>query len=175
MTVSNTWTNPSAGGSLDLSAGQLVTESIFDTFTSNLLYLGGATGAWVNWTPTLAQSAAITVTVQGARYLKIGPLAIVEVHLDITSAGSAGNSLVLAAIPAAIAPADVGTHEFAAGAAVFFDASATTRYHLAVNMTNSTSLLFFANASTGQFGSNPAVTAASGDVLSLAAAWRVVP
>lgn len=44
MTVSNTWTNPSAGGALDLSAGAVVTEANWDAMVSNQLWLGGATG-----------------------------------------------------------------------------------------------------------------------------------
>lgn len=175
MPVTNQWFSPAPGGGLEGSPGYFITSNIWNQLVSDLYYLGGATGAWVNWTPTLIQSAAITITVQFARYFKLGPVVIVEAQLDISSAGSAGNTLVLGAIPAAIAPATTGTHAYAMGEAIFFDASATTRYHLACNLTNSTQLLFYANASTSTFGSNPAVTAASGDALSLAAAWRVVP
>jgi hypothetical protein len=47
MTVSSLWTNPSAGGSLDLSAGAVVTEAVWDAMVSNFLWLGGPSGATV--------------------------------------------------------------------------------------------------------------------------------
>jgi hypothetical protein len=54
MTVTFTWTNPAAGGSLDLTAGVVVLESVWDAIISNLNVLGGTTG--------LVHTGAYTVT-----------------------------------------------------------------------------------------------------------------
>jgi hypothetical protein len=44
MTVTTAWTDPSAGGTLDLSTGGVVTETIWDAMVSNFLHLGGSKG-----------------------------------------------------------------------------------------------------------------------------------
>lgn len=44
MAVNNTWTDPSAGGALDLATGGTVTEAVWDATVSNLLHLGGTAG-----------------------------------------------------------------------------------------------------------------------------------
>lgn len=44
MTVTSSWTDPGAGGTLDLANGSLVTETHWDALVSNLLYIGGSTG-----------------------------------------------------------------------------------------------------------------------------------
>jgi hypothetical protein len=44
MTVNTTWVSAAAGGTLDLAAGTIVTETHWDALVSNLNHLGGATG-----------------------------------------------------------------------------------------------------------------------------------
>lgn len=45
MTVTSTWTNPSEGGTLDRDSGETIREQDWDALLSNLLFLGGTTGA----------------------------------------------------------------------------------------------------------------------------------
>lgn len=163
------WTSPRTWVS-----GETVTAALLNThLRDNLLALGGTTAAWVSFTPALQQGAGLTITIQYARYLILGKLAAVDMQLDITSAGTAGQGIIVTGIPSAIAPTRSGTYVVAAGGGAFYDASVTTRYHLGLRVANSTNIDFFTNASTGQFGANPAVTAASGDVLNFACAWEL--
>jgi hypothetical protein len=45
MTVTASWTDPSEGGALDRDSGQILREQDWDALLSNLLVLGGTTGA----------------------------------------------------------------------------------------------------------------------------------
>lgn len=45
MPITTTWVNPSAGGALDLATGSILTEAWCDGVASDLLRLGGVTGA----------------------------------------------------------------------------------------------------------------------------------
>lgn len=71
MVVSLTWTNPGAGGALDLATNAVLTESWVDAVASNLLVLGGATGGTYTgtftatggvWASYLAAGTAISTT-----------------------------------------------------------------------------------------------------------------
>ncbi len=44
MTVNDTWTDPSEGGTMDLDVGDVLTEAVYDLILSNLKYVGGTTG-----------------------------------------------------------------------------------------------------------------------------------
>lgn len=44
MAVTDAWTDPSEGGSLDCDAGSTLTDAKYDGICSDLLHLGGATG-----------------------------------------------------------------------------------------------------------------------------------
>src|SRR5215210_6522373 len=108
MTVTSSWTSAAASGPLDLTNGQILSETWTDAVTGNLLYLGGpANAVWVSWTPTLTQGAPVTVTVVLARYTTVGKTAFVQFQLTLSTAGTANTQIVLGGIPAAIAPRTV--------------------------------------------------------------------
>ena len=44
MAVDQTWTDPSTGGAVDLSTGDILTETIYDKILSNIKRIGGTTG-----------------------------------------------------------------------------------------------------------------------------------
>lgn len=160
-TVTAAWTSPAAAGTLDLSNGSVLNETVWDAMVSNFLWLGGTTAAFANWTPTLTQTGALTITAPAGRYWQIGKLVIATFDLTINSAGTGGAVMTLGAIPVAsrIVASTIG------GFAWYFDNSVVTNYHLAPVWASSTTCTFVANASTGGFGANPAVTAAASDFL----------
>jgi len=63
------------------TSGQVLTAATLNTI--------GA--AWVDYTPTLTQSATVTKTISNARYCQIQKTVFVQVYLIATSAGTAGN------------------------------------------------------------------------------------
>lgn len=44
MAVTQTWTDPSTGGAIDLGTGDVLTETIYDKILSNLKHIAGASG-----------------------------------------------------------------------------------------------------------------------------------
>lgn len=174
MAVTRVWTNPETAlgsGGLNVATDDQLPETYFDALASCLDWLGGTTGAWVDFTPTMTQGVGLTITVTRARYMIMGKTAVVQMVLSITSAGTGGSSMVIASIPAAIAPAATGTNRIC-GTAHYSDGGAVF-YVGAVQATTSSTLQFRTNASTSEFGANPAVTAASGDTMSLNLSYEI--
>lgn len=60
--------------------------------------------AWVAYTPTLTQNAAVTKTVTSARYMKVGRMVTVEVLLTVTGTGTANERIELGLPLAAATP-----------------------------------------------------------------------
>lgn len=69
-------------------------------------------GAWTSYTPTLVQSGAVTKTVAGGAYIKIGRLVIARINLAVTGSGTAANEvrigLPVAAVAAGAQPCGAG-------------------------------------------------------------------
>ena len=63
---------------------------------------GGVPSATTSWTPTITQGVSVTVTVNFAEYVVIGPVAYVWWELNVTSAGTSGSAIVIGGQPAAI-------------------------------------------------------------------------
>lgn len=55
--------------------------------------IGPAHGAWVNYTPTLTQSATVTNTVTYAAYHRVGRLITAVGRLDVTGSGTSNNAI----------------------------------------------------------------------------------
>lgn len=85
MTVSTTWTAPIAGGSLDLAAGTVVTETHWDALVSDFLYLGGPAGQI-----TAVHSA--TVSTSGPTTTSTSFVDIPDLSIIATIGGTAGVS-----------------------------------------------------------------------------------
>lgn len=120
-------------------------------------------GAWTNWTPTVAQGASTNIakTVNYARYRLIGSTCHFAFYLSLTAAGTAGSDITVS-LPVTPAPATLYT----VGAALYSDASdATPLYQGALGLNTSGKVSMVTNRSTGFFGTNPAVTVASGDFI----------
>jgi hypothetical protein len=161
-TVTNAWTNPSEGGPIDRDTGQTLRESDWDAVLGNLLYLGGTSGVFGSFTPTLTQGAALTLTSVVGRYFQIGKLVIATVNFTINSAGTAGNQMIIGSLPVAALTRGVP------GNGIFIDASASA-YSITSIWASSTSASLMATTSTAAspFGAAPAVTAAAGDQVNM--------
>ena len=110
---------------------------------------------WLDFTPTLSQPSALTITVDYARYKVIGRTVLADIHLAIGSAGTATNNLSLGGLP--FAPAYTGAERIV-GTAVYFK-SGTAFYTLAAIANSSTAVLFQRDGDTTWFTN----TAANGD------------
>lgn len=55
--------------------------------------IGPVHGAWIDYTPTLTQSATVTKTVTYAAYHRVGRLIFAAGRLDVTGAGTANNAI----------------------------------------------------------------------------------
>lgn len=114
---------------------------------------------WLDWIPALTQGVAVTKTVARARYTRIGRTVIAQFSLAATSAGTAGQNVIVG-LPVAAA---VGSGVML-GAAHFYDASAATRYVIVADLASSTTVWFVHDTGGGNvFGVTPGVTLASGD------------
>ena len=60
-------------------------------------------GRWVDWTPTITQTVAVSKTVTSARYTRQGKTATVEAFLSITSSGTAGGIIEVSDLPVSMA------------------------------------------------------------------------
>lgn len=146
------------------------------TVTALLLGPGGrgAGGTWTDWTPTMTQSGAVTLTVNYARYLKVGTQVIVWVKVSPTSSGTTNNPIIIASVPAAIAPTQQGTGTHVVGTFNFLDASPAGYYGGAVFARSASTLGFIWSAGSGgnEIGQGPNIAVASGDALGFIAQWE---
>lgn len=130
-------------------AGQVLTAATLNTI--------GA--VWENYTPTLTQSATISKTVTNARYCQIQKTVFVQVYMIATSAGTAGNQLIIG-LPIT-ARTSFGTTY---GVAQLYDANTNLMYICSTYQHSPTAVSFIYQ--TGNpFGISPAITIANGDQL----------
>jgi hypothetical protein len=132
------------------TSGQVLTAATLNTI--------GA--AWVDYTPTLTQSATVTKTINHARYCQIQKLIVVELFLTCTSAGTAGNG-VRVGLPIA---AKNGGAELGGG--FIYDATANFMYNILPYQFNANTVAFFYQTGS-EFGASPAVTLANTDQIRL--------
>lgn len=180
MAISDTWSDPSEGGTLDLSAGDVLTAAVWEKVMSNLLRLGGTTGAPVSFTPTVRQGGtARTLTWSHSYYWVVGKVAYLDIHIKVGQAGTAGNDILIGGWPTAINPVDYD--EMATcGTGSYYDADTTTTrvgnarhgYESGFVATSMTLCIDGASADR-DLGVDPAITLASGDLISIKAFWRI--
>lgn len=118
--------------------------------------------AWTAFTPTLSQNGARTLTVQYARYLKLGRIAHVQIMVTATNAGTAANAIIIGAIPAAIAPLQTGTSRHCGTALTVV--GGTHRIVSCVPVL-STTIQFMGYGVSNYLGVDPSVALANGDTM----------
>jgi hypothetical protein len=118
--------------------------------------------AWETWTPTVTQSAAVTVTNTASRYGRVQNLVYATTYLTVTGTGTAAND-VIASLPVT---AQSGGNTMV-GFGFFYDASAVTLYTCVATLASSTTVRFYTspNGTGGAWGSNPSVGLANSDQL----------
>lgn len=120
-------------------------------------------GAWTDYTPTIVQSAAVAKTVTRAKYRRTGSQVEVHVRVDMTAAGSAGNTVTIS-LP--ITAAYSGNVDIVGTMAVY-DASAGQVYSGPARLASTTTVDCLAhNSGAAPVGSSPSFALASGDVVS---------
>ena len=129
------------------TSGQVLTAATLNTI--------GA--AWVDYTPTLTQSATVTKTIGSARYCQIQKTVIATVRLTVTGAGTALQFVQLGLPIAARSANNTPT-----GMMTVYDSSANLIYNLMPQLVNVNEVLGYYQVGNA-FGSNPAVTLAVND------------
>lgn len=133
-----------------LTAGQILNAAIMNQI--------GA--AWVDYTPTLTQSATVTKTVNHARYCQIQKLIVVEIFMSVTGAGTAGNGVRVGL------PVSCRNGGAQLGSGFIYDASANFMYNILPYQFDANTVAFFYQTGS-EFGSSPAVTLAASDQIRL--------
>ena len=125
--------------------------------------------AWVDWTPTIAQSGAVTVTITTAKYKIINGIVHIEVSLTVTGAGTGNNAIVIGGQPAAIQ----GTTNSVIGIGVIVDFG-TQLYIGAIIIAGATNWQIFRDGGGGSaIGINPNFALAVDDSIRLQASYKV--
>tara|TARA_R110000868_G_scaffold176779_2_gene414717 strand:+ start:977 stop:1450 length:474 start_codon:yes stop_codon:yes gene_type:complete len=115
-----------------------LTESDINT------YLTHTGSAWETWTPTVAQSVGVAVTVNRARYFRSGRMITWNCNLTVTGAGSAGVAIyVLLPVTAAIGSDSHG------GGGYLYDSSATFYYPAIPVAATTTTVQLISTATSG--------------------------
>ena len=139
------------------TSGQVLTAATLNTI--------GA--AWVDYTPTLTQSATVTKTISNARYCQIQKTVFVQVYLIATSAGTAGN-IVKIGLPIAARAANSST----TGIAQLYDASTNLMYVSSAYLDSATACAFLYQTGS-PFGISPTITLGAGDQLQMNLTYEV--
>ena len=131
-----------------------------------------ALGAWRDWTPTVTQSGAVTVTVTEAKYCLVGKVCHIYAKLAVTGTGTGANAIVVGATPVAAQPAVAAGEGMVHGQAWVQDAGAANYYGLAVNSSGANWI--FPDTNTREYiGVDPNFALANGDKIFFSATYRV--
>lgn len=125
---------------------------------------------WVGWTPTVTQSGAVAATVTLARYATFGKLAIVEVYLAVTGAGTSGNAIVIAGQPTAIQAANAASGLSIGG--FWVEDSGSAYYVGSLLAIGATDWRMMTNAVDNYLGANPSFALANNDKIRFFAVYE---
>jgi hypothetical protein len=137
-------------------SGQVLTAATLNTI--------GA--AWESYTPTLTQGVTVTKTIQSAKYCQIQKLVIVNVALNVTSAGTSNVGIIVGL------PKNVLSTDGSYGAGFVYDASGNALYHSTVNGQSSSTVQFLYQTGS-PVGQSPTFALASGDIIRFTIAYEV--
>lgn len=138
------------------TSGQVLTSATLNTI--------GA--AWVDYTPTLTQSATVTKTINHARYCQIQKTVIVQIFLIATSAGTASQNVAVGL------PFTAKSTNSFIGSGFVYDANTNTMYNILPTADAGPTFTMFYQTGNN-FGSSPAVTLANGDQLRFQLAYEI--
>lgn len=134
-----------------------------DTFIQNEV------GRWRDWTPTVTQSGAVTVTATFARYMATANTIHLAAFLSVTGSGTTNNNIIITP-PTGLGPAMVGH----IGTGYIFDTSTGGIYFGSLVAVSATDIrLRLHSLTTASFmGINPNFGLASGDVITFQATYE---
>lgn len=115
-------------------------------------------GAWTTWVPTLFQGQSVSVTVDRARFVRIGRTITAFAQLTASSVGLAGNA-ILASIPVTASNANQAFGSFR-----YFD-TGNTNFAGTTEGETTTTVEFFQDGNGNPLGITGAPTIAVNDVL----------
>lgn len=138
------------------TSGQVLTAATLNTI--------GA--AWVDYTPTLTQSATVTKTIVIARYCQFQKTIIGQLVLNATSAGTAGNAVQIGL------PIAARTTGAVLGSGYIYDASTNTIYGGPAYAFSGTTMAMFYQ--TGNpWGISPNIALANTDQISMIFSYEI--
>ena len=132
------------------TSGQVLTAATLNTI--------GA--AWVDYTPTLTQSATVTKTISYARYCQFQKTIIAQVFLIATSAGTIANEVTVG-----LPITGTGANFRGIGTGFIYDASTAIMYNCSAFQATSTTAKFFYQGGAG-WGTSPNLALANNDQIS---------
>lgn len=129
------------------------------------------TNKWITWTPTITQSGSVVVTVNAAKYAVCGKVCKIFADMTVTGSGTAGNTITLSGIPAAVQTTTTGATRVV-GNGVIQDAG-TANYYAIVTANAADGLVFNDTNTRGVIGVNPNFGLAANDVIDFTAVWDI--
>ena len=138
------------------TSGQVLTSATLNTI--------GA--AWEAYTPTLVQGVTVTKTIAYAKFCRLQKLCIVNLDLNLTSAGTGATGIEIGLPLTAVA----GTQQIGSG--FVYDQNINALYAGPASLASTTtiSMLYQTGSPIGQ---SPSFALASGDVIRLMVAYEV--
>jgi hypothetical protein len=138
------------------TSGQVLTAATLNTI--------GA--AWEAYTPTLVQGVTVTKTIAYAKFCRLQKLCIVNLDLNVTSAGTAAAAISIGLPLTAVA----GTQQIGSG--FVYDQNINALYSGPASLATTTTINMLYQTGS-PIGQSPSMALASGDVIRLMVAYEV--
>ena len=128
-------------------------------------------GRWIDWTPTVTQSGAVTGTISYARYkADLDGMVTVRVYLTITGSGTGNNNIVIGGMPSTIGAANPSsTTVIGHGMVVDFG---TQAYTVEMVANGATDWRFYVTGTGSFVGVVPNFALANTDIISFQATYE---
>lgn len=128
---------------------------------------------WESWTPVVTQSGSVTVTVTYAKFIVDRRLVKVSLSLAVTGSGTGGNAIIVSGLPARIQIPTPHTAQRTIGAGHVLDNSVPAYYFGRVAPLGVDDMRFIIDGVANYVGITPNFALASGDQISIDAAWEL--
>ena len=154
-----------------LKAGMLQQSRFYNIYVNGgFAYVLNPSVVFQNYSPTLTQGATVTYTINYSKYIAETGRVTFQAMLTATSAGTAANPVVVT-----LPVTGVGNVSYKViGNGTIYDQNTNTTYNLACMHNAAGTLAFAGDTSAGSyFGQAPAITIASGDIISLNVTYEV--
>jgi hypothetical protein len=138
------------------TSGQVLTAATLNTI--------GA--AWVSYTPTLTQGVTVTKTIAYAKYCQIQKLCIVNLDLNVTSAGTGASAIAIGL------PLTTSATTQQIGSGFVYDQNVNALYAGPASLASATTITMLYQTGS-PIGQSPSMALASGDVIRLMVAYEV--